>query len=41
MNDEDPMDSWVNFYIENDIDTFGTGVLLRITGTDGKTIFQS
>ena len=41
MNDEDPQDSWVNFFVENDLHNFGSGLRMRITGTDGKTIFES
>jgi len=35
------MESWVNFYIENNLDNIGEGLLMKITGTDGKVIFQS
>lgn len=39
--DQDPMDSWVNFYVENNLENVGPGLLMKITGTDGKVIFQS
>jgi len=35
------MDSWVNFYVENNLENVGPGLLMKITGTDGKVIFQS